>query len=166
MRNKKKSRPGQGWKSLVFGLASLSLVAVTTYHLQIIPFWVSFIDSSSLIKIISYFFLACLIVLFLGLAFRLSLRLKYRPETIKTVDPVDFPFVSVIVPAYNEEKWIGRAVESILASDFPQDKLELICINDGSTDGTLSVLEKMRRHDPARIKVISFNQNRGKKAAL
>ncbi|HOJ26707.1 MAG TPA: glycosyltransferase [Candidatus Saccharicenans sp.] len=166
MRNIRKSKPGQRWKSFLFGLASLGLVALITYQLQIIPFWVSFIDSSSLIKIISYPFLACLIVLFLGLAFRLSLWLKYRPETLKTVEPVDFPPVSVIMPAYNEEKWIGRAVESILASDYPQDKLELICINDGSTDSTLSVLENLRRRDPRRIKVISFDQNRGKKEAL
>jgi len=166
MRNIRKSKPGQRWKSFLFGLASLGLVALITYQLQIIPFWVSFIDSSSLIKIISYPFLACLIVLFLGLAFRLSLWLKYRPETLKTVEPVDFPPVSVIMPAYNEEKWIGRAVESILASDYPQDKLELICINDGSTDSTLSVLENLRRRDPSRIKVISFDQNRGKKEAL
>jgi len=145
MRNIKKSRPGQRWKSLAFGLASLGLVALTAYQLQIIPFWVSFIDSSSLIKIISYPFLACLIVLFLGLAFRLSLWLKYRPETLQNVDPGNFPSVSVILPAYNEEKWISRAVESILASDYPQDKLELICINDGSTDSTLSALQDLQR---------------------
>nr|HUM34975.1 glycosyltransferase [Candidatus Saccharicenans sp.] len=45
-------------------------------------------------------------------------------------------------------------------------KLELICINDGSTDGTLAMLENVRRRDPARIKVISFDRNRGKKEAL
>nr|HUM34926.1 hypothetical protein [Candidatus Saccharicenans sp.] len=128
MKDIKKPKIRHQWRSLIFGLVSLSLVAVTAYHLQIIPFWVSFIGSSSLIKIISYPFLACLIVLFLGLGFRLSLWLKYRPETLETVEQVNFPSVSIIMPAYNEEKWVSRAIEAVLSSDYPQDKLELICI--------------------------------------
>ncbi|HEV3055901.1 MAG TPA: glycosyltransferase [Solirubrobacteraceae bacterium] len=43
--------------------------------------------------------------------------------------------VSVLVPAYNEETVLGQAIRSILASDYPE--LELIVVNDGSTDGTL-----------------------------
>jgi len=44
------------------------------------------------------------------------------------------PLVSVVVPAYNEEKVILRTIESLLASDYP--KLEIIVVDDGSTDGT------------------------------
>jgi len=166
MKNIKRVRPRHREKGLIFGLISLILVAVTAHELEIIPFWVGFIGSSSLIKIISYPFLACLIILFLGLGFRVSLWLKYRPETLRTVELLDFPSVSVVMPAYNEEKLVSRAVEAVLQSDYPGDKLELICINDGSTDKTLTVLEGLRQRDPARIKVISFQRNLGKKEAL
>jgi len=46
------------------------------------------------------------------------------------------PTVSVLVPAYNERESIGRCVESILAADYPDGKLSVFVIDDGSTDGT------------------------------
>ncbi|MDD8021475.1 MAG: glycosyltransferase [Acidobacteriota bacterium] len=166
MKTFKKARQKSRGRGLIFGAGSVILVALAAYQLNILPFWISFVGSSSLIKLLSYPFLACLMVLLLGLTFRISLWIRYRPETLKTVDLVDLPSVSVIMPAYNEEKWISRAVEAVLESDYPQDKLELICINDGSTDRTLAVLENLCRNDPDRIKVISFSQNQGKREAL
>ena len=54
--------------------------------------------------------------------------------------------ISVIMPAYNEEKYIGRAIDSILAQSF-QD-FELIVINDiGSNDGTVDIVEEYVRKD-------------------
>jgi cellulose synthase/poly-beta-1,6-N-acetylglucosamine synthase-like glycosyltransferase len=52
--------------------------------------------------------------------------------------------VSVILPAYNCESYIGAAVESVLKQSYP--KLELIVVDDGSTDGTLRALEPYWRH--------------------
>lgn len=60
------------------------------------------------------------------------------------------PRVSVVMPAFNAEKYIGEAIESILAqtlSDF-----EFIIINDGSTDSTSEILDSYRARDP-RIRV-------------
>lgn len=48
------------------------------------------------------------------------------------------PLVSVIVPAYNEEKVIRRTVQSLLSSDYPD--LEVIVVDDGSTDGTYQIV--------------------------
>src|SRR5262249_17981950 len=47
------------------------------------------------------------------------------------------PLVSVVVPAFNEEKVICRTIESLLASDYP--KLEIIVVDDGSLDATYRV---------------------------
>ena len=44
---------------------------------------------------------------------------------------VNIPSVTVIIPAYNEEKWIGATVSSILESGFP---CEVIVVDDGSSD--------------------------------
>lgn len=71
------------------------------------------------------------------------------------------PLVSVIVPAYNEEKVIGRCVESILASRYP--RLELILVDDGSTDHTLSV---MRRYENIPGVIVVSKPNGGKASAL
>ena len=49
------------------------------------------------------------------------------------------PLVSVIVPVYNTEKQLGRCVESICAQTW--QNLEIILLNDGSTDGSLAVCE-------------------------
>jgi len=63
----------------------------------------------------------------------------------------DGPSVSVVMPAYNIESYIGAAVESVLAQTFPD--FELIIVDDGSTDGTLQCLSRFQ-NDP-RIRIVS-----------
>ncbi len=73
-------------------------------------------------------------------------------ETINTI-----PVISVLMPAYNVEKYIAMAIDSVLSqtwSDF-----ELILINDGSTDGTGEIIEKYQTMD-SRIRVY-HTENRG-----
>ncbi len=57
------------------------------------------------------------------------------------VDVEHVPFVSVVVPVYNGESTIKECLESALALDYPREKLEVITVDDGSTDATLSVLK-------------------------
>lgn len=52
------------------------------------------------------------------------------------------PVISVIIPAYNHERFVGAAVSSVLAQTFRN--LELIVIDDGSTDGTAAVVQSFR----------------------
>lgn len=52
--------------------------------------------------------------------------------------------VSIVIPIYNREKYIREAVESVENQRFVGDKLELIVVNDGSTDGTLDVLLELK----------------------
>ncbi|MFQ5706697.1 MAG: glycosyltransferase [bacterium] len=82
--------------------------------------------------------------------------LKKRKKTI-----YDRSRVSVVVPAYNEERVIGNCVESILASNY--DDFEVILVDDGSTDNTLKVMRGYEKD--ARVKIIS-KSNGGKAAAL
>jgi glycosyltransferase involved in cell wall biosynthesis len=69
------------------------------------------------------------------------------------------PKVSVIIPAYNAQRYVGEAIESALAQTYPD--FEIVAVDDGSTDATLSIL---RSFEP-RIRVIS-QPNRGPAAAL
>ncbi len=52
------------------------------------------------------------------------------------------PFMSVVLPVYNGGATIGRAVDSLLAQDYPRDRFEIIVVNDGSTDNTSEVVAK------------------------
>jgi len=61
------------------------------------------------------------------------------------------PLVSVIIPVYNAEKFIGEAVESVLASSY--EHLEVVCVDDGSTDGSLALLQKLAATDK-RVRVL------------
>jgi glycosyltransferase involved in cell wall biosynthesis len=66
------------------------------------------------------------------------------------------PKASVILPVYNAEKFIGEAVESILCQSFKD--IEIIILNDGSTDASLEVIQKYA--DDKRVKIIS-RDNKG-----
>lgn len=60
--------------------------------------------------------------------------------------------VSVLMPVYNAERYVAEAIESILAQTFTD--FEFIIVDDGSTDGSQSILERYARQDP-RIRLIS-----------
>lgn len=73
-----------------------------------------------------------------------------------------YPRVSIIVPAYNEESTITKTIKSLLALDYPKDKVEIIIVDDGSTDNTLKVAESIKA---ANIRVFT-KKNGGKGSAL
>ncbi len=74
--------------------------------------------------------------------------------------------ISVIIPLYNERESLEELYTRLVKSLEPASSgLELIYVDDGSTDGSLEVLKKLRSRD-SRVKIISFNRNYGKSAAL
>lgn len=62
------------------------------------------------------------------------------------------PKISVIIPVYNVEKYLPRCLDSLINQTLKD--IEIICINDGSTDNSLSILKKYKNTD-SRIKIIS-----------
>ncbi len=77
--------------------------------------------------------------------------------------------ISIIIPVYNAERWLGRCLESL--SEQTLRDVEIICVNDGSTDGSARILGEYARRDP-RIAVLSWAnagmsaaRNRGMEAA-
>ncbi|MEK6938933.1 MAG: glycosyltransferase family 2 protein [Nanoarchaeota archaeon] len=59
-----------------------------------------------------------------------------------------FPLVTVIIPAFNEEKTILRTLESVNNLDYPKEKLEVIVVNDGSKDDTENIVKKYIQDKP------------------
>jgi hyaluronan synthase len=76
------------------------------------------------------------------------------------------PRVSVIIPAYNEGAMVEKSIYSVAASDYPADRLEIFCIDDGSKDDTWEYIDRAAKRLPGLIKTIRFPANRGKREAL
>ena len=87
----------------------------------------------------------------------LAIRSAAREANLQ--DPPTWPKITVIVPAYNEEKVIQTTIESLLATDYP-DK-EIIVVDDGSKDNTLN----LAMHYKDKIKIL-HKENGGKASAL
>jgi dolichol-phosphate mannosyltransferase len=74
-------------------------------------------------------------------------------------------FVSLVLPAFNEEPNIRRIYDSIRRAAGPSEKLEIIFVDDGSSDGTAECVRQLRREDSA-VRLIRFGRNFGHQAAL
>ena len=70
--------------------------------------------------------------------------------------------VSVVIPCYNAEQYLEQAIQSAEAQSYPN--IEIICIDDGSVDRTLELLERLQRKSGRSMKVIR-QSNRGVSAA-
>ncbi len=73
------------------------------------------------------------------------------------------PSVAIIVPCWNEAKTIGATCESLLALHYPKNKLEIILVDDGSTDETAAAMTRFAQHPQMRI---IRKENGGKHTAL
>lgn len=71
--------------------------------------------------------------------------------------------LSIIIPVYNVEQYVEKCIRSCANQGVPFNDFEIICVNDGSTDNSLCVLEKLAKEYP-NIKIVSQN-NRGLSAA-
>lgn len=82
--------------------------------------------------------------------------------------PCELPAISLMIPARNEGMVITETLEGLLALDYPREKLEIVIINDGSTDDTAARVEAMAARDP-RVRLFNVPKEiggRGKSAAL
>lgn len=82
---------------------------------------------------------AALLVVYTYLGYPLLLRVigSAAPKSVPTPDTVDeWPRISFSVPAYNEEAQIEELIKSLLAIDYPQDRMEILIVSDASDDRT------------------------------
>lgn len=109
--------------------------------------------------------IACFVlgVLYFGWVVWLAAR-RYRE--FEAPADTDLPAVSVIIPAYNEGERVLAAIDSVLASDYPAGKLEVIAVNDGSSDDTWTWIEQAARRYGNRLRTINLRRNRGKRGAM
>lgn len=113
------------------------------------------------------------IIAALFLLSRYGFGAMYRPVPI---DPDYKPSVTIIIPCFNEETWIGRTIISCMNQHYPPDKLEVIVVDDCSTDRSVEKIketidriaesENERMNIRERLSYIVQEKNAGKRAAL
>jgi len=122
---------------------------------------------SYLILVLLYFGSFLLIWQFVGYPSLMAVvAIRARP---KNKDYSFQPFVSVIVPTYNEEKVIRKRVENLYELDYPKNKYEIIVVDSGSTDKTAEIVEEIIRtnnNSTPTLKLVREKERRGKASAI
>lgn len=93
---------------------------------------------------------------------------KYSASKILPKDFLDKnyePFITFVIPCKNEEKTIAKTVLKSFEVDYPKNKVEVIVINDGSTDGTIYILSDLKKKFENLV-VIDWKINKGKRYGM
>jgi cellulose synthase/poly-beta-1,6-N-acetylglucosamine synthase-like glycosyltransferase len=119
---------------------------------------------------LSFLFVVAVILIWFMIAYQFVLTvfgylnyIKSLREKVK-VDGMqfEFPSCSILIPAHNEEKVIGRTLEAMLNLHYPEDKLHILVINDGSTDTTKEIIERFAAIDH-RVELLDVPRGKGGK---
>ena len=146
---------------IISGLLSMFLIftIILTLPLTVLT-WSGLFVYSSIVSLVIFLFV--LLIRYFGILFMAYLyATKYTIQFKKGY----YPFISIIVPVYNEGKVMGSSIESLLDLDYPN--YEIIVVNDGSTDETAKVGEAIVGHRKGRngmVKVSLINKPNGGKA--
>lgn len=150
-------------KKTIFFSGLLSLILMITIIVTLpmtVLTWSGLFVYSSIVSLVIFLFVL-LIRYFMILFMAYFYITKY---TVKVLEPF-FPFISIIVPVFNEGKVISSSIDSLLDIDYPN--YEIIIVNDGSTDNTRTVAESLVGYQRGRtgvVKVSLINKPNGGKA--
>lgn len=125
---------------------------------------------------LSIVFLLSVILIWFMIAYQLVLtlagffhyRFSLREQHSIDVQQFEFRKVSILIPAHNEEKVIARTIEAMLNLEYPRDRLEILVINDGSSDATAAIVSRSAERDD-RVRLFNVPEGeggRGKSRAL
>ena len=98
------------------------------------------------------------------LVYLLVLYLRYKP--IASVTDDQLPTCTIIVPAYNEGKLVYETLHSLASSDYPEEKVQIIAVDDGSKDDTWTWIKKAKEELGDRVMAYQQPRNMGKRHAL
>ena len=98
------------------------------------------------------------------LVYLFVLYLKYK--VVKPVANESLPTCTIIVPAYNEGELVYKTLISLAESDYPEEKMQLISIDDGSADDTWNWMLKAKNELGERLTIYQQPKNKGKRHAL
>lgn len=119
---------------------------------------------------LSIIFLLSVILIWFMIAYQLILtlagffhdRASLKEQRLIDTKRFDYPKVTLLIPAYNEEKVIAHTVEALLKLDYPYDKLDILIINDGSSDATADIVGRYVAKD-SRLRLFNVPPGQGGK---
>jgi cellulose synthase/poly-beta-1,6-N-acetylglucosamine synthase-like glycosyltransferase len=117
--------------------------------------------------IVIWFMLAYQFILFL-LGFIYGFRAERQRKALALFPPEELPAISLMIPAHNEAMVISDTLHGLLRLEYPAEKLEILVINDGSTDDTAALVSSIAAAD-TRVRLFNVPSEcaaRGKSAAL
>lgn len=100
----------------------------------------------------------------LMLVVRTLLWFSYRPFDSATHESA--PSMTVVIPAYNEGSMVEQSIESVAAARYPRGRLEILVVDDGSTDDTWMYIQRAAARHPGLVTAVKLERNQGKRAAL
>jgi cellulose synthase/poly-beta-1,6-N-acetylglucosamine synthase-like glycosyltransferase len=119
--------------------------------------------AANITPVLFWFSLAMLAYTFAGFPMVLYVVGKFFHQPIRKSAPRDYPPVSIVLVAHNEEERIAARVRNLLHSDYPQDRIEVIVVSDASTDGTAAGVKEL---GDARVRLAERRERGGKAPCL
>jgi hyaluronan synthase len=146
-------------------MVTLGVVTIFAYDLHIIlPRFVRFVDHHHAMRLFVYPSLLWMVMGALLLVFRTVVWFFYRPFPAVAADSA--PFMTIVIPAYNEGSMVRQSIVSAAEADYPRGRREILVIDDGSTDDTWMHIQAAAARYPGLVTALRHDRNRGKRAAL
>jgi hyaluronan synthase len=150
----------QGSRLVAIGMRGLQAACIV--YAVVLIFWVGMCQDLALSYLATNFPLYTYAILVTSYWLcRFLLSGLYRP----TADAGLRPTAAIVIPAFNEEDCIEATIDACYQTSYPLEKLEVIVVDDGSSDGTWARIQQARERHPSLV-AIRFGKNRGKRAAM
>lgn len=152
-------------KGKLAAILCVTILLCATYHCVLHGATIAdFLKGTSLGEMFLHVLVILAILAFAELVWRSVLVLRYKP--VQGCEEELLPGCTVIVPAFNEGRHVFVTLQSLATSDYPEDKLKLIAIDDGSVDDTWEWIQKAKEVLGDRLSIIRQPCNKGKRHAL
>lgn len=158
--------PGRGYRilvgsAIVLGLAAILYAMLSGELFRPVRQAIEAGDLSALVLKPSLIWVSMGLLM---LAVRTVLWFSYRPFDAAMHESA--PAMTVVIPAYNEGPMVEQSIESVAAARYPRGRLEILVVDDGSTDDTWTYIQRAAARHPGLVTAVRLARNQGKRAAL
>ena len=160
----KRAHGARDWLLLTVIVSGLALLAYLTIHNNLLDPLVKEAELHKWQKLLLRPSMLWALMGTMLLVFRSVLWFFYRPFPAAAMKSA--PFLTVIIPAYNEGAMVGKSIESVATARYPKDRLEILVVDDGSTDDTWKFIREAAERHSKIVTAVRRPRNLGKRAAL
>ena len=118
-----------------------------------------------MLKIVFWASVSMVIYVYIGYPMIINFLGRRKSFRAHVQDPLfnQWPSLTVLIVAYNEERWIQRKIENTLALDYPRDRMQILVASDGSTDETVEIAKQFAQRG---VEVLNYPRREGKRPTL